>query len=46
MFTRLPNSEVKSYRITINDNKPAIDKLTSSAMLESAFITDFKKMNR
>ena len=46
MFTRLPNSEVKSYKITINDTKPAIDKLTSSAMLESTFITDFKKMNR
>lgn len=46
MFTRLPNSDVKSYKITINNNKPAIDKITSAAMLESAFITDYKKMNR
>ena len=46
MFTRLPNSEVKSYRITITDDRPKIDNLTSAAMLESAFITDFKKMNR
>ena len=46
MFTRLPNSEVKSYKITITDNRPKIDNLTSAAMLESAFITDFKKMNR
>ena len=46
MFTIFPNTEVKSYRITVTDNKPVIDKITSGAMLESAFITDFKKMNR
>lgn len=39
MFTLLPNSKMKSYKITINE-KPSIDKLTSAAMLESAFITD------
>ena len=48
MFTLLPNSSVKSYKITINE-KPQIDKLTSDAMIESTFITDkniIKKVRR
>lgn len=48
MFTLLPNSSVKSYKITI-DEKPQIDKLTSDAMIESTFITDkniIKKVRR
>lgn len=39
MFTLLPNSSVKSFKITINE-KPSIDKITSAAMIESTFITD------
>jgi hypothetical protein len=48
MFTLLPNSSVKSYKITINE-KPEIDKITSNAMIESTFITDkniIKKVRR
>lgn len=45
MITKL-NGDLKSYKITITDKKPVLDEVTSNTILESTFITNYKKMNR
>ena len=40
------NGMLKVYRIVINDYNTFLDKLTSDTMLESTFVTDYRKMNR
>ena len=40
------NGMLKAYRIVINDYNTFLDKLTSDTMLESTFVTDYRKMNR
>ena len=40
------NGMLKAYRITINEQNSFLDKLTSDTMLESTFVTDYRKMNR
>lgn len=45
MITKL-NGDLKSYKITITDKKPVLDEVTANTILESTFITNYKKMNR
>lgn len=45
MITKL-NGDLKSYKITITDKKPVMDEVTANTILESTFITNYKKMNR
>ena len=40
------NYMLKAYRIVINPCNTFLDKLTSDTMLESTFVTDYRKMNR
>ena len=46
MIGKLPNGEFKSYRISLNESNSFMDKITSNTILESTFITDYRKMNR
>lgn len=47
MITKINDeNRFKSYRITLNESNTFLDKMTSSAMLESTFITNYKMMNR
>ena len=40
------NGMLKAYRIIINEQNSFLDRLTSDTMLESTFVTDYRKMNR